>query len=50
MASVTDRIARALRGPEGKKLAERAKEIARDPATRRTLAQLRERLRRKPPA
>ena len=50
MASLTDRIARALRSPEGKKFAERAKELARDPATRRTLAQLGRRLRRKPPA
>jgi hypothetical protein len=50
MASMTDRIARALRSPEGKKLAERAKEVARDPATRRTLAQLRRRFSRKPPA
>lgn len=50
MAAMTDRIARALRSPEGRKLAARAKEIARDPATRRTLAQLRGRLRGKPPA
>jgi hypothetical protein len=50
MASMTDRIARALRSPEGKKLAERAKGIARDPATRRKLDQLRSRFGKKPPA
>jgi hypothetical protein len=50
MASMTDRIARALNSPNGRKLTERAKEIARDPATRRTLDQLRRRFSKKPPA
>ncbi len=49
MAAMTDRIARALRTPTARKLTERAKEIARDPATRRKLDQLRGRFGRKPP-
>lgn len=48
MPTMTERIARALRGPEGRKLAARAKEIARDPRTRRTLDRLRGRIGRKP--
>jgi hypothetical protein len=47
---MTDRIARALRSPSGRKLTERAKEIAQDPSTRRTLDQLRRRFTKKPPA
>lgn len=44
MASITDRIARALRSPQAKRLTEKAQEIARDPETRRKLDQLRNRL------
>ncbi|HEX5121497.1 MAG TPA: hypothetical protein VFW65_40465 [Pseudonocardiaceae bacterium] len=47
MASMTDRISAALRSREGRKLAERAKQIARDPATRRTLTDLRRRFGKK---
>lgn len=50
MASMTDRITRALRSPSGRKLTERAKEIAQDPATQRKLDQLRRRFTKKPPA
>jgi hypothetical protein len=31
---ITERIARALRSPQAQRLTERAKEIAKDPATR----------------
>jgi hypothetical protein len=48
MTPIADRIARALRSPQAKRLTakatEKAKDIARDPATRRKLEQLRARL------
>ncbi|HEY3754373.1 MAG TPA: hypothetical protein VGL80_34695 [Pseudonocardiaceae bacterium] len=44
MTPIADRIARALRSPQAKRLTDKAKEIARDPETRRKLDQLRTRL------
>jgi hypothetical protein len=47
MASLTDRIARALRSPQARRLADKAAEVARDPATRRRIEEFRNRLTRK---
>lgn len=51
MASFSDRIARALRSPQARRLADKATEVARDPATRRRIEELRTRLtgKRRPP-
>lgn len=48
MTSLTDRIVRALRGPQAKRLTDQARQLARDPATRRRFEQLRARLTGKP--
>lgn len=50
MTPLTDRIIRALRGPQARRLTDQATQLARDPATRRRFEQLRARLTRKPPA
>lgn len=50
MTPLTDRIVRALRGPQARRLTDQAKQLARDPATRRRFEQLRARLTGKPPA
>jgi hypothetical protein len=50
MTPLTDRIIRALRGPQARRLTDQAKQLARDPATRRRFEQLRARLTGKPPA
>lgn len=50
MTPLTDRIIRALRGPQARRLADQAKQLARDPATRRRFEQLRARMTGKPPA
>jgi hypothetical protein len=47
MATVSERIARALNSPQAKRLTERAKEIAKDPATRAKVEQFRARLTKK---
>jgi hypothetical protein len=44
MASLTERINRLLRSRRAAQLAERARRLARDPATRRALTDLRARL------
>jgi hypothetical protein len=50
MTPLTDRIIRALRGPQARRLTDQAKQLARDPATRRRIDQLRARLTGKPAA
>jgi hypothetical protein len=51
MSTFTDRVTRALRSPQAQRLTERAKEVAKDPATRakveKTVTQLRARLTKK---
>lgn len=47
MASLTDRVIRFVRGPEGRRLAEKAEKLARDPRNRRRLEALRDRLGRR---
>jgi hypothetical protein len=48
MTPLTDRIARALRSEPAKRLTERAKEFATDPANRRRIERLRARFAKKP--
>lgn len=44
MASLTDRVLKLVRSPEGRRLADKAREMARDPRNRRRLEDLRHRL------
>jgi ribosomal protein S15P/S13E len=48
MTPLSDRIAQALRSDQAKRLTERAKEFAKDPANRRRLERLRARFAKKP--
>lgn len=47
MASLIDRITRLARSPQGRRLAERAQQLAQDPKTRRKIEDLRARWMRK---
>lgn len=47
MASLSDRVIRFVRSPQGKRLADKAGKLARDPRNRRRLEQLRARLGRR---
>jgi hypothetical protein len=47
MAGLVDRIGRFARSPQGKRLMERAQRVARDPKTRRRIAEARARLGRR---
>jgi hypothetical protein len=44
MASLTDRVVKFVKGPEGRRIAEKAGKLARDPRNRRRLEALRDRL------
>ena len=47
MAGLMSKVARFARSPQGRKLTERAKQMARDPKTRRKIEELRGRTARK---
>ena len=47
MALLVDRITRLVRSPKGRRLADRAQQLARDPSTRRKIEDLRGRLMKK---
>jgi hypothetical protein len=47
MPGLVDRIGRFARSPQGKRLMERAQRVARDPKTRRRIAEARARLGRR---
>jgi hypothetical protein len=47
VASLTDRVARWMNSPQGRKVAAKAQELARDPKNRERLTGLRDKLRKR---